>query len=169
VHGLGTGDARGIFELADGYAERDESGHYTNLFDANAVVNCTDTDEKLTVSRVRDLQSQWRAKYPLFGGPLAVGMLTCAQWPGGRDPYPTGPATGAPPIVVVGTTGDPATPYEQTAKLAGMLGVGHVLTWQGEGHTAYAQQPPVTCINDAVNGYLIDLKVPAEGLTCPAR
>ncbi|MDT5037495.1 MAG: hypothetical protein QOE03_2680, partial [Micromonosporaceae bacterium] len=75
-------------------------------------------------------------------------------------------AVGAPPIVVVGTTGDPATPYEQTPKLADMLGVGVVLTWQGEGHTAYPQTP---CITNAVNKYLVSLTVPTEGTVCPAR
>lgn len=93
-------------------------------------------------------------------------MLSCVEWPGGRDPYPTGKADGAPPIVVVGTTGDPATPYEQTPRLASMLGVGRVLTWEGEGHTAY---PQTACITDAVDAYLLDLTVPREGLRCPAR
>jgi pimeloyl-ACP methyl ester carboxylesterase len=163
---LEGGDATGVFELADRYAERDSSGRYTNLFDANSAVNCADEDEKVSIAQVRALQGQWRTKYPLFGAPLATGILTCAQWPGGRDPYPTGAATGAPPIMVVGTTGDPATPYEQTPRLAQMLGVGFVLTWQGEGHTAY---PETRCINNAVNSYLIDLEVPRNPLTCPAR
>jgi hypothetical protein len=66
----------------------------------------------------------------------------------------------------VGTTGDPATPYENTAKLADMLGTGEVLTWEGEGHTAY---PNTACITEAVDGYLIGLTVPREGLRCPAR
>jgi hypothetical protein len=66
----------------------------------------------------------------------------------------------------VGTTGDPATPYEQTPRLASMLGVGVVLTWQGEGHTAY---PETTCVSNAVDNYLIKLTVPRRGLTCPAR
>jgi len=87
-------------------------------------------------------------------------------WPAKRDPYPAGPAVGAPPIVVVGTTNDPATPYVQAAKLATMLGVGQVLTWQGEGHTAY---PQTDCLRRAVDGYLIGLAVPAIGLTCPAK
>ncbi|HET8683222.1 MAG TPA: alpha/beta hydrolase, partial [Micromonosporaceae bacterium] len=163
---LGRGDASGVFTLADRYAERDSSGRYSNLFDANTAVNCADEEEKVSIARVRELQGQWRAKYPLFGAVLAVSLLTCAQWPGGRDPYPTGPASGAPPIVVVGTTGDPATPYEQTPKLAQMLGVGVVLTWQGEGHTAY---PESRCIVQAVNAYLIEVEVPRAGLTCPAR
>ncbi|MEU7865100.1 alpha/beta hydrolase, partial [Nonomuraea sp. NPDC049141] len=61
---------------------------------------------------------------------------------------------------------DPATPYEQTPALAAMLGVGRVLTWEGEGHTAY---PQTSCITEAVDAYLIDLTVPREGLRCPAR
>ncbi|MEV6631199.1 alpha/beta hydrolase [Actinoplanes sp. NPDC051470] len=166
IDDLQAGNAKGVFDLADQYADRKPDGTYSNLFDANLTVNCADTDEAPPVNRIRRLQSEWRTKYPLFGGALAIGMLPCTFWPGKRDPYPAGPATGAPPIVVVGTTGDPATPYENTAELAGMLGTGHVLTWEGEGHTAY---PSTTCITNAVDRYLIDLAVPKEGLRCPAR
>jgi len=63
------------------------------------------------------------------------------------------------------TRNDPATPYEQTAKLADMLGTGVVLTWEGEGHTAY---PETRCINNAVDSYLINLTVPRAGTDCPA-
>ncbi|MDY7089061.1 MAG: alpha/beta hydrolase [Actinomycetota bacterium] len=163
---LKEGNARGVFSLADQYAERKPDGTYSNLFDANLAVNCADTDDAPTLDEIRRLQGEWRVKYPLFGGALAVGMLPCAVWPGKPDPYPVGPAKDAPPIVVVGTTGDPATPYENTADLASMLGVGHVLTWEGEGHTAYPSTP---CIVNAVDAYLIDLKVPQEGLRCPAK
>ncbi|MDI6103245.1 alpha/beta hydrolase [Actinoplanes sp. NEAU-A12] len=166
IDSLQTGDAEGIFELADQYAERELDGTYSNLFDANLTVNCADTDAAPTAEEVRRLQGEWRTKYPLFGAALAVGMLPCTYWSGQRDPYPVGKAEGAPPIVVVGTTGDPATPYENTADLAKMLGVGHVLTWEGEGHTAY---PSTTCIKTAVDSYLIDLKVPQEGLRCPLK
>jgi pimeloyl-ACP methyl ester carboxylesterase len=165
IDNLRKGNATAMFRLADGYAERDPQGHYSNLFDANAAVNCTDDKTVPTLDKIRTLQSDWRAKYPLFGASTALDLL-CAQWPGKRDPYPTGKAVGAPPIVVVGTTGDPATPYEQTPKLADMLGVGVVLTWQGEGHTAY---PQTKCITTAVNRYLVDLTVPAKGTTCPAK
>nr|WP_106129278.1 alpha/beta hydrolase [Pseudosporangium ferrugineum] len=166
VDRLQGGDANGIFDLADQYADRKPDGSYSNLFDANLAVNCADTDEAPSVERIRQLQGEWRAKYPLFGAALAIGMLPCTFWPGKKDPYPVGAATGAPPIVVVGTTGDPATPYENTAELAGMLGTGQVLTWEGEGHTAY---PATPCIVSAVDQYLIGLKVPAKGLRCPAR
>ena len=162
---LKRGDPTVVFLLADSYADRDASGRYGTLFDANNAVNCTDSESYPTVEEIRTLQDQWRAKYPLFGAPLAIGLLNCAVWPAKKDPYPVGPATGSPPIVVVGTTGDPATPYESTAKLATMLGTGHVLTWEGEGHTAY---PETACIRDAVESYFIDLTVPAEGTRCPA-
>lgn len=163
---LQGGDAGGIFELADQYADRQPDGTYSNLFDANLAVNCADSDDTPTVAEIRKLQLEWKVKYPLFGSALAVGMLPCAYWAGQRDPYPVGKAAGAPPIVVVGTTGDPATPYENTADLASMLGVGRVLTWEGEGHTAY---PNTICIRDAVDGYLVDLELPKEGLRCPAK
>jgi hypothetical protein len=166
VDDLADGDPDGILELADGYAERDENGNYSNFFDAFITVSCADDGKPATAAQIRTLQAQWRAKYPLFGAVLAMGLLPCSSWQAERDPYPTGAARGAPPIVVVGTTGDPATPYEQTARLADMLGVGVVLTWEGEGHTAY---PNTRCITDAVDAYLIDLQVPRKGLRCPAR
>jgi pimeloyl-ACP methyl ester carboxylesterase len=166
VANLKTGNAKGIFTLADQYTERKPDGSYTNLFDANLAVNCADTKDAPSVDEVRRLQGEWRTKYPLFGAALAVGMLPCTFWAGDRDPYPAGAAQGAPPIVVVGTTGDPATPYENTADLASMLGVGHVLTWEGEGHTAYPSTP---CIVQAVDQYLIALQVPPEGKRCPAK
>jgi pimeloyl-ACP methyl ester carboxylesterase len=166
IDGLQQGDAKGIFDLADQYAERKPDGTYSNLFDANLAVNCADTNQAPSVDKIRQLQTEWRKKYPLFGAPLAIGMMPCTFWPGKKDPYPAGPAVGAPPIVVVGTTGDPATPYENTADLAGMLGTGRVLTWEGEGHTAYPSTP---CIVTAVDNYLIDLTVPKVGLRCPAK
>ncbi len=162
---LQNGKATGIFELADAYADRDQDGNYTNLFDANSAVNCADDPHPATLDQIRQFQSDWRLKYPVFGAPLAIGMMTCSVWPGARDPYPVGAAKGAPPILVVGTRNDPATPYEQTAKLANMLGTGVVLTWEGEGHTAY---PETRCINNAVDAYLINLTVPKEGTDCPA-
>jgi hypothetical protein len=166
IDSLQAGSAHGIFQLADQYADRKANGSYSNLFDANLMVNCADAADVPSIDRIKQLQGQWRKKYPLFGAALAVGMMPCLFWPGQHDPYPHAAAVGAPPIVVVGTTGDPATPYENTARLASMLGVGHVLTWEGEGHTAY---PSTSCIVKAVDSYLIDLTVPKEGLHCPAK
>jgi pimeloyl-ACP methyl ester carboxylesterase len=163
---LQQGDPRGVFVLADAYTERQQDGTYNNLFDVFDTVSCADAQNLPTLNEIRQDQVKWRQKYPLFGGSMAVGMVSCVVWPNQHDPYPTGKAEGAPPIIVVGTTGDPATPYAQTAKLANMLGVGEVLTWQGEGHTAYPQTP---CISNAVDGYLINLKTPPANTVCPAK
>jgi pimeloyl-ACP methyl ester carboxylesterase len=162
---LEGGDPSAVFGLADAYTQRRADGSYPNLFEANSAITCADEESDLTIPQVRGLQQDWREEYPLFGAPLAVSLLGCAVWPGGRDPYPAGPARGAPPILVVGTRGDPATPYESTGRLAELLGVGVVLTWEGEGHTAY---PGTECVNAAVDAYLVDLTVPADGTTCPA-
>ncbi len=163
---LKQGDPRGVFILADAYTERRKDGTYNNLFDVFETVSCADAQNLPTLAEIRTYQAEWRKKYPLFGGPMAVGMVSCAVWPNQHDPYPTGKAVGSPPILVVGTTGDPATPYAQTAKLAKMLGVGEVLTWNGEGHTAY---PQTRCIIDAVDNYLINLKMPPPNTVCPAK
>jgi pimeloyl-ACP methyl ester carboxylesterase len=160
---LEQGDPTGVFTLADIYTGRDADGSYPNMFDANTAINCVDYDSDQTVADVRAQQEQARADYPLFGPPLAVGGLDCVQWPVEPDPYPVGAAEGAPPILVIGTTGDPATPYESTARLADLLGTGVVLTYEGEGHTVY---PEAGCVDEAVHSYLLDLTPPADGTTC---
>jgi pimeloyl-ACP methyl ester carboxylesterase len=160
---LAGGDPSGVFELADSYAERSPDGEYSNLFDANTAISCADDDSTFSVAEVRDLQVRWRDEYPLFGAPLATGLIGCQLWPAEPDPHPVGEAAGAAPILVVGTTGDPATPYESAGELADLLGVGVLLTWQGEGHTAY---PGDECVNEAVEAYLIELRVPEDGTVC---
>jgi TAP-like protein len=72
--------------------------------------------------------------------------------------------TGAAPILVVGTTGDPATPYAWAEALASQLESGVLLTYEGEGHTAYLRSVP--CIDDTIDAYLIEGKVPEDGKRC---
>ncbi|EXG80937.1 putative hydrolase or acyltransferase of alpha/beta superfamily [Cryptosporangium arvum DSM 44712] len=162
---VSKGDPTTVFALNDSFTGRNADGSYNNMTDAFTAIGCTDDRNPPTVAKVRTLQAEWRRKYPLFGAPLAMTMLSCAVWPGTHDPYPVGAAFGAPPIVVVGTTGDPATPYANTAKLASGLGTGHIVTWQGEGHTAY---PQTTCIRENISNYLLTTNPPPDGLTCPA-
>ncbi|MGH3663171.1 MAG: alpha/beta hydrolase [Micromonosporaceae bacterium] len=152
-----------MFEIVDTFNERDSSGDYPNSMEILTTVNCVDEKEALSVEKVRELQGEWRKEHPLFGAPLALSTMTCAVWPDQHDPFPYGEAKGAPPIMVVGTTGDPATPYEQSGKLADLLGSGVLVTYRGEGHTAY---PKPGCLNDTVNAYLTDLKVPDSEVTC---
>src|SRR5258708_12066175 len=96
--------------LADQYVERDASGNYSNLLDANLAVNCADFASEPTVAQVRQLQSQWRKKYPMFGASAAVGLLSCAsgEWPGKDDPYPPGKPPGPRPTLLTAPPTHPA-------------------------------------------------------------
>ena len=117
-------------------------------------------------------KTTWAAQYeqaqreaPIFGN-TAVGMdLVCSVWGHNGTRKPTQiHARGAAPILVVGTTGDPATPYAWSKSLAEQLDSGQLLTWEGNGHTAYGGD--ASCVNDAVDTYLISGTMPKEGLTC---
>jgi pimeloyl-ACP methyl ester carboxylesterase len=162
-----NGDAQQLFSLADAYNGRLQDGTYTNQLDANLAINCADTDPETTVSEeeVRALATEWNQRFPLFGASSAVRLRNCAAWEAERTPIPERDAEGAAPILVVGTAGDPVTPLPGAVDMAENLTSGVLLTWQGQGHTAYPKTP---CVTGAVNAYLIDVVVPQDGLTCPA-
>jgi pimeloyl-ACP methyl ester carboxylesterase len=160
-----NGNSSGVLSLADRYAQRDPKGQYTNLLDANTVVNCADSREKVGDAAVRRALAGWRREYPLFGSSLALGLLSCQQWQAPRQPLPAVRAAGAPPLLVVGTVNDPATPYASAQVLARTLATGRLLTWNGQGHTAYPKTP---CVTGAVDAYLISLRLPGKGASCAA-
>jgi pimeloyl-ACP methyl ester carboxylesterase len=162
-----NGDAQGLFSLADAYYGRLQDGTYSNLIDANAAINCADADpdQQVPEEEIRTLAADWGQRYPLFGAGTAAGLYSCSVWEADRTPVPARDAEGAAPILVIGNTGDPVTPAQGAVDLAEDLTSGVLLTWQGQGHTAY---PKTDCVNAAVNAYLIDLTVPQDGLTCPA-
>jgi pimeloyl-ACP methyl ester carboxylesterase len=159
-----AGDSADLLDLADRYTQRDSSGKYSNIVDASLTINCTDSADKVSDATIRAKLAEWRRKYPLFGTSLALGLLGCQQWLGPRHPLPRVRAAGSPPILVIGTTNDPATPYASAGVLARALASGVLLTWDGEGHTAYPKTP---CVTRAVDAYLIDLRVPHAGTRCP--
>ena len=110
---------------------------------------------------------QFRAASPVVGDCLAWGMLRCTGWPvAGAADHPNVSAPGAPPILVIGNTGDPATPYEGAKRMVDALGrgVGVELTYKGQGHGAYDSKNK--CVQSAVNNYLLSGKVPAAGTVC---
>jgi len=158
-------DAKGLFSLADNYTGRLDNKSYSNQLDANLAISCADTKEKVDESDVRKLAAEWDAKYPFFGASAAVGLYTCSVWKAHPTPLPERDAAGSAPILVVGNSGDPVTPLPGAVDLAKDLDAGVLLQWQGQGHTAYPKTP---CITDAVDKYLVDLKAPMDGLTCPA-
>ncbi|MDQ6937312.1 MAG: alpha/beta hydrolase [Actinomycetota bacterium] len=160
------GDAKSLFAITDAYNGRDNDGHYSNQYDAFTTITCNDTTSRLSPARVQALARRWARLYPLFGLNSAANLLTCQTWPARRTPVPAATAPGSGPILVVGTVHDPATPYASAPALARSLGHGVLLTWNGDGHTAFPKTP---CITRAVESYLIDLSVPAPAATCPLR
>ncbi|MFI5061469.1 MAG: alpha/beta hydrolase [Actinomycetales bacterium] len=102
---------------------------------------------------------------PVIGPYLAYGDIGCANWPY-KSTFDRGPiaAKGSAPIVVVGTTNDPATPYVWAKNLAGELQNGHLLTYKGQGHTAYNKSN--SCVNDSVDDFLLNGTLPTAGKTC---
>ncbi|UQX86682.1 alpha/beta hydrolase [Jatrophihabitans telluris] len=159
------GDSAGLLALGDNYSGRDSTGHYANILDANLAVNCNDSTLRVTDSLVATKAAEWVSKYPIFGNNAASSLYACYGWPTSGHPLPPATATTAPPILVVGTVHDPATPFKATSVLAKTLGVGTVLSWDGEGHTAYPKTP---CITGKVDSYLITAKIPTDD-SCPAR
>ncbi|QYC42461.1 Carboxylesterase A precursor [Nonomuraea coxensis DSM 45129] len=160
----GKGDL--LLFFADALHGRGDGGRYTSLQSANAAVNCADSSDRYTARDVRARLPKFRAASPVFGELLAWGLLQCADWPvaGAARGFDVS-APGAPPILVVGTTGDPATPYEGAATMAERLGVGVELVHQGEGHGAYGAGS--ACVDGTVNRFLLDGTVPANHTTCP--
>jgi pimeloyl-ACP methyl ester carboxylesterase len=159
------GDGSGVLALDDQYNERQTDGTYTNIEDANAAIACADETDRPSVAEARGLQPQWRASNPLFGGSAASSLAYCSLWKAPADKPIKVTDNHAPTVLVVGTTGDPATPISGAQHLAKLLGSGDLLTWQGDGHTAY---PKTKCVTTDVDQYLIDLKAPTQGTTCPA-
>lgn len=164
-----AGDSAGLFKLADSYNQRfvsDGKVSYSNLQDSNLAVNCNDSTTTFSLPDSQKYATAWRKKYTLFGGNFGWGLYSCSQWNTRRHPLPTISAPDAAPILVVGTKNDPATPYSGAVSLTKALGgKTMLLSWEGDGHTAY---PKTTCVSDAVNAYLIDLTVPAANTDCPA-
>jgi pimeloyl-ACP methyl ester carboxylesterase len=160
------GDGSTLLLFVDYYTERDESGNYrSNANDALYAVNCIDRPDETDVDEVRRDAAEFDRVAPRFGAFLAWGSLPCAFWP--HPPQGTPHkirAPGAPPILVVGTLRDPATPYVWSESLAAQLESGRLLSWNGDGHTAYGRGS--RCIDRAVDAYLIEGKPPRDGTKC---
>ncbi|WP_332460430.1 alpha/beta hydrolase [Ornithinimicrobium cryptoxanthini] len=158
------GDATMLMFLANIYVGRTADGIYeSNKMQAITAVNCLDRAAEPDPDEDEVLR-QFEEVAPTFGKYLA-GEGACAYWPETAqtvlDDYS---AEGAAPIVVIGTTRDPATPYAWAEALADTLSSGVLLTYDGDGHTAYGRSND--CIDDAVDAYLLEGTVPQDGLSC---
>ncbi|MBQ1093889.1 alpha/beta hydrolase [Streptomyces sp. B93] len=162
------GDGTALLALADGYNERDPSGHYGTTTHSQRVISCLDDKQRPTPAEAKERLPEFEKLSPVFGAFLGWDTAGwCHQWPvPGQHDTPEVSAPGAAPILVVGNTGDPATPYEGARRMADELGegVGVVLTWEGEGHGAYGSGS--SCVDSTVNAYLLEGRVPEDGKVC---
>ncbi len=163
---LVDGSASILLQLANLYLDRTPDGRYeSNTMLAFNAINCLDyPSEELSFEELSALADEVAQEAPLFGRDFMLSA-GCEAWPvestGERRELH---AAGAAPILVIGTTGDPATPYEWSVNLAEQLESGVLLTFEGEGHTAYGRGN--ACVAEAVEGFLVEGTVPADGTTC---
>jgi pimeloyl-ACP methyl ester carboxylesterase len=159
------GSGSTLLGLADLYTSRGPSGYSDNSMEALYAVNCLDHDDYVPTSQVPSHFARFEKASPTFGRTFAFALSTCASWPVRSGQHSVAlHARGAPPIVVVGTTRDPATPLRWAQALAGELDSGRLITRDGDGHTGF--QRGNTCVNDAVELWLIKGVVPKADLHC---
>jgi pimeloyl-ACP methyl ester carboxylesterase len=168
--GLQDSDAEIAFLLADSYNGREGGGYADRSLDVYFAVTCAEGDigtDDVDVTEGLGIMDQ---KGPYVGGILALDDYTllesaCSQWPYPRPEFPTEfDAAGAPPILVIGTTNDPATPYASAVGLSETLESGVLITYNGEGHTVYGNG--VACIDDTVDDYFVKDVVPSADPNC---
>ena len=159
------GDAEVALSLADFYYDRVGGEYASNSTEAFSAINCLDyPTAELDRDRMRADAAELDRIAPTIGRFQGFGDLACAEWPvqGVSERLPV-TAAGAAPILVVGTTGDPATPYRWAESLADQLESGVLVTYRGEGHTAYGESD---CVRDVVDAYLLKGVVPKQDPLC---
>ena len=156
------GDGKGILQLYDDYYQRKADGTYGNELEAFLAISCLDDPGASSVEDVDSHIEDFIAAAPRLGGNFAYGY-SCALWPVQQADKVSITGKGAGPIVVVGTTGDAATPLSSTRKMAQGLEQGILIVVDANQHTGYGAN---SCVVKAVDEYLIKLTVPAKDLTC---
>jgi pimeloyl-ACP methyl ester carboxylesterase len=158
------GDGSQALLMADIAADLDDDGNYPEDEGAFRLIDCLDYPVTLDRDEITANADALVAANDLFGPYMGYGEVGCATLPfqstAVREPIT---APGTPPILVIGTTRDPATPYEWAESMADQLASGVFLGYDGDGHTAYGYG---TCIDDAVDAFLVEGTVPEDGLTC---
>jgi pimeloyl-ACP methyl ester carboxylesterase len=151
-----AGDLGGVAALA---------ADYTALvpYAPFAIVTCLDTAHDTGFTAWQDESARLAERSPRFGRILGNELLPCAWWPAGTYEPHRVTADGTPPILVIGSTGDAATPYETAVAVADDLASGVLLTVELDGHVALGDSE---CATQHATRYLVDLAVPAAGTRC---
>jgi pimeloyl-ACP methyl ester carboxylesterase len=156
------GDGAGLLALYDSYYQRQSDGTWGNELEAFQTISCMDDPERLSVAEDDATAPEFIEVAPRFA-PGTTGTYFCTFFPPAVDPRVDITGKGAGPIVVIGTTGDPATPLSSTRAMADTLEDGRLVVVDADQHTGYGVND---CVNDAVHRYLVDLDVPAEDIEC---
>ncbi len=158
-------DGSGLLRLADQYTSRGPDKYLDNSLEALYAVNCLDHSDSIPTRQVPRHFAEFEEASPTFGRSFAYSLSTCSVWPvkSGSNTEAMA-AVGAPPIVVIGTTRDPATPYEWAEALAGQLDSGVLISRDGDGHTGFNQGNQ--CVDSAVERYLVRGVPPKSDLDC---
>jgi pimeloyl-ACP methyl ester carboxylesterase len=163
--GIAKGDPRIAFQLADFYYNRVDGKYQDNSQEAFTAYNCMDYPDDATGAQIAAAQATLKDKAPTIAPYWSVDIDGCASWPatatGVREPIH---AAGAAPILVIGTTNDPATPYTWAQALAKQLDSGILITRVGEGHTGFNKGND--CVDDTVEDYFVDGTVPDADVRC---
>ncbi|QYG93731.1 alpha/beta hydrolase [Iamia sp. SCSIO 61187] len=166
---LGTpAQGRTLLALRDQYLGRQVDGTWADDADARSTIRCADQAERSEQPEGDlALAEDWAAELPFWGAWFGTGNPGCWGAPEAVEPLlPLDEAAlaGLPPVVVIGTTNDPATPYEQAEDAAELIDGSVLVTYEGDVHTAYRSLSD--CVDDAVTPYLVDLAVPPSDLVC---
>jgi pimeloyl-ACP methyl ester carboxylesterase len=162
------GDGSALLSAADAYNNR-RGGHYTASDDAQTAISCADVPSATpSPDQVRRVLAELKQQAPLLNRDTEAADLAvpaCADWPYQTTERPhTVRAEGSAPILVIGTTDDPATPYQQAVNLANGFANATLLTRQGEGHAAFGSGN--ACVDRALDAYLVSGTLPAKGTSC---
>lgn len=157
-----TGDGSGLLSLFDSYYQRTPSGTYGNELEAFNAIMCLDDPGPQTVEEIDSYIPQFLATAPRLGISF-TGGYTCVFWPAKPDHRIAITGIGAGPIIVVGTTGDAATPLASSRKMASTLEDGRLIVVTQDRHTGYGAND---CVVDAVDKYLITTKVTFAEKAC---
>jgi len=159
-----NGDGSGLLALYDDYFQRQPDGTYDNSLEAFQVIVCQDDPSRLTVAEDDSTAYDYNVVAPRFA-PGTTGSYFCTFFPEALDPRVAITGIGAGPILVMGTTGDPATPLQSTENMADALEDGRFVIVTADQHTGYGVNQ---CAYDVIDNYLIDpvANAPEDGFTC---
>lgn len=164
---VSSNDGSMLLRLADYFNDRNDDGTYaSSSTDALIAINSLDYPPEGTIEEWAQDAATLKSELPVLGQFSGYASAGLSAWPFARTATRQAiNAKGAAPIVVVGTTHDPATPYVMAQNLAKELASGVLVTHEGWNHTAYSKSAS-SCITGAVENYLVDGTVPQDGLTC---